>query len=98
MKQFVLLAVMFILPKVQPLWSGMIVRCEQPDPASVTYMPPHTSCSGNKCECHWECEFGQTTESYVEDGNQKMRANGCAPKPSPISCPSTFPYNGMIPV
>lgn len=75
-------AVVYVLPKEQPLWPGMVVRCEQPGRIDSVV----------KMQCHWECEFGETTETYVDGGNLKVRGNGCVPKLEPISCPRSSPF------
>lgn len=79
-------ATTYVLPKTQPIYTGMIVRCDQPDPPNMIQfvnsngipVPAKPRCPDMKCQCHWECENGQTTENYIEDGNQKTRNVGCA--------------------
>lgn len=81
MKRLIFLATLtYILPKEKPLYDGMIVRCDQP---KVIYSigsttGPTLQKQPTQYPCHWECEFGQITETYVEDGNQRTRAVRCS--------------------
>lgn len=82
MPKWILLGAAFVLPHVQPTWSGMIVRCEQPQAANIIVVgqnPETAPCAGGKCKCWWECEFGVTTSQVVEDGNQTAKPTGCNP-------------------
>ena len=96
MKRWVLLAVVYVLPKAQPLWPGMIVRCEQPSPQSISGIPlvvPTNRCNDSgTCPCHWECEFGTVNEMYIEDSNLKVRATGCAVDSKPQNTQFDSPY------
>ena len=85
MKRLVLLLTAYILPAFNPQFPGMIIRCE------ATQM--------TISHCHWECEFGEETETYIENENKKVRATGCKPKPQPteIRCPEPFHF-GVNPV
>lgn len=94
------------LPKAQPLWPGEIVRCDQPEqpkasgfiygaPVPINPTPPPPPPSG-EFKCHWECEYGETTETFVEDGNRKVRANGCGEKEKPpVQVIQTAPSWGL---
>lgn len=85
-----LIAVVYILPKVQPTWPGMIVRCEQPitsgEPLqgmqirSLTNAGIRPPCADGKCLCNWECENGVQSDTVVIDGNQTVKPTGCTPK------------------
>lgn len=99
-KLLVLAAVMYVLPKTQPIYPGMIVRCDQLGTREFVIVgnpQPPESCPGLKCQCHWECEYGLTTATYIENGNQKTRDKGCASatgKPSFIYQDNVMPIDG----
>lgn len=87
MKRWLLIAVTvtYILPKEQPLFDGMIVRCS--DAITAWSVPNGTSTyviENPKSHCHWECEYGPLIESYIDEGNQKAKMIGCKQHP-PVS-------------
>lgn len=83
MKRLILLAaVVYVLPKVQPTWPGMVVRCEQPvsteGAKSLAATGSYIPCKENRCACNWECEYGPQSEPINVNGNQTVHAIGCA--------------------
>lgn len=69
----------YILPKTQPRWDGMIVRCEVRQ-ENVVYWNSEPPCKNDKCQCHWECEFGVATETIMDGENQIIKPSGCSEK------------------
>jgi hypothetical protein len=97
-KILIVVAVLYVLPKGQPIYQGMIVRCDQP--REILQLNGPSYISKGPFACHWECEFGPTTDTYVENGNQKTRDSGCASKPwvtvpNNIQCPAPMNYMGL---
>jgi hypothetical protein len=81
-----LLAVIYVLPTSQPLWPGMIIRCD-PEMSGIigdkNNLDPIRE--NGKCQCHWECEYGEAVESYIENGNKKIRMSGCNSNHGPFT-------------
>ena len=68
----------YVLPKSQPLFSGMIVVCDQPQVVKVIGGKNELKeCENGKCLCHWECRDGFNTSERIEDGNKVLYPVSC---------------------
>lgn len=66
---WVLAATIYVLPKEQPKFDGMIIRCENVEASTETVV--------TQSNCHWECDKGAKMDTKIEHGNRIQFQTGC---------------------